>query len=192
MSTKASTVVVIDGKEYNLSGFEQEEYLQQVAAYLNQKLQEMYQQESYTRIPQDMKNLMLQLNLADDYFKAKEQAETATGKFSDLEKEIYDLKHKLVELQMKADDQTSKLQLLMDQNSSFQAQIAALEKEKKELLANKGQLQAALEDALLGSTSTAAATDSKTASQNIGKGPQNGKNTAVKKPNSSFDKYKVR
>ena len=61
MSTKASTVVVIDKKEYNLSGFEQEDYLQMVAAYINQKITEMNQQESYKRIPQDMKNLMLQL-----------------------------------------------------------------------------------------------------------------------------------
>ena len=37
MATKASTVVVIDKKEYNLSGFEEEEYLQRVAAYINQK-----------------------------------------------------------------------------------------------------------------------------------------------------------
>ena len=81
MSTKASTVVVIDKKEYNLSGFEQEDYLQMVAAYINQKITEMNQQESYKRIPQDMKNLMLQLNLADDYFKAKEQAEISGGIF---------------------------------------------------------------------------------------------------------------
>ena len=156
MSTKASTVVVIDKKEYNLSGFEQEDYLQMVAAYINQKITEMNQQESYKRIPQDMKNLMLQLNLADDYFKAKEQAEISGGKFSDLEKEIFELKHKLVEVQMKADDNASKVELLKAQNSDFQTQIEKLEKEKRELLAGKQQLQAALEDALLGSTSEAA------------------------------------
>ena len=100
MATKASTVVVIDHKEYNLSGFESEEYLQRVAAYINQKITEMNQQDSYKRIPQDMKNIMLQLNLADDYFKAKEQAGNAGSKFSDLEKEIFDLKHQLVDAQM--------------------------------------------------------------------------------------------
>ena len=140
MSTKASTVVVIDKKEYNLSGFEQEDYLQMVAAYINQKITEMNQQESYKRIPQDMKNLMLQLNLADDYFKAKEQAEISGGKFSDLEKEIFELKHKLVEVQMKADDNASKVELLKAQNSDFQTQIEKLEKEKRELLAGKQQL----------------------------------------------------
>ena len=150
MSTKASTVVVIDKKEYNLSGFEQEDYLQMVAAYINQKITEMNQQESYKRIPQDMKNLMLQLNLADDYFKAKEQAEISGGKFSDLEKEIFELKHKLVEVQMKADDNASKVELLKAQNSDFQTQIEKLEKEKRELLAGKQQLQAALEGIAFG------------------------------------------
>ena len=191
MSTKASTVVVIDKKEYNLSGFEQEDYLQMVAAYINQKITEMNQQESYKRIPQDMKNLMLQLNLADDYFKAKEQAEISGGKFSDLEKEIFELKHKLVEVQMKADDSASKVELLKAQNSDFQTQIEKLEKEKRELLAGKQQLQAALEDALLGSTSEeakASADEKKTEKpQN-----KNAKNSNPQKINASFDKYEVR
>ena len=94
MATKSSTVVVIDKKEYNLSGFEEEEYLQRVAAYINQKITEMNQQDSYKRIPQDMKNLMLNLNLADDYFKAKEQAGSTGSKFSDLEKEKHELTQK--------------------------------------------------------------------------------------------------
>ena len=191
MSTKASTVVVIDKKEYNLSGFEQEDYLQMVAAYINQKITEMNQQESYKRIPQDMKNLMLQLNLADDYFKAKEQAEISGGKFSDLEKEIFELKHKLVEVQMKADDNASKVELLKAQNSDFQTQIEKLEKEKRELLAGKQQLQAALEDALLGSTSEAAKAS---ADEKKTEKPQNknAKNANPQKINASFDKYKVR
>ena len=191
MSTKASTVVVIDKKEYNLSGFEQEDYLQMVAAYINQKITEMNQQESYKRIPQDMKNLMLQLNLADDYFKAKEQAEISGGKFSDLEKEIFELKHKLVEVQMKADDNASKVELLKAQNSDFQTQIEKLEKEKRELLAGKQQLQATLEDALLGSTSEAAKAS---ADEKKTEKPQNknAKNSNPQKINASFDKYKVR
>ena len=126
MATKASTVVVIDKKEYNLSGFEEEEYLQRVAAYINQKITEMNQQDSYKRIPQDMKNIMLQLNLADDYFKAKEQAGNAGSKFSDLEKEIFDLKHQLVDAQMQLDEANgkiseanSKLELVKKQNEQL-------------------------------------------------------------------------
>ena len=156
MGTKKSTVVVIDKKEYNLSGFEEEEYLQRVAAYINQKITEMNQQDSYKRIPQDMKNLMLNLNLADDYFKAKEQAGSSSDKFSDLEKEIFDLKHQLVDAQMQLDDANTKiteanakLELVKQQNEQMQGQVEQLEKEKRELTQKNERLSADLEEVLL-------------------------------------------
>ena len=156
MATKASTVVVIDKKEYNQSGYEEEEYMQQVAAYINQRITEMNQQDSYKRIPQDMKNIMLQLNLADDYFKAKEQAGTAGSKFSELEKEIFDLKHQLVDAQMQLDETssklaeaTSKLELVKSQNEAFQALLEEAAKEKRELVEKNERLTADLEEVLL-------------------------------------------
>ena len=136
MATKASTVVVIDKKEYNLSGFEEEEYLQRVAAYINQKITEMNQQDSYKRIPQDMKNIMLQLNLADDYFKAKESVDKYQMDMDQKEKEIYDLKHDLIADQIKLEN--------------YEEKIKALESDKQELLVQKSKLEASLEDALLG------------------------------------------
>lgn len=156
MATKSSTVVVIDKKEYNLSGFEEEAYLRRVADYINQKIAEMNQQDSYKRIPQDMKNLMLNLNLADDYFKAKEQAGSAGSKFSELEKEIFDLKHQLVEAQLQLDEANgkiaeanSKLELVKTQNEQMQQQIEELEKEKRELTQKNERLTADLEEVLL-------------------------------------------
>ena len=156
MATKASTVVVIDKKEYNLSGFEEEEYMQRVAAYINQKITEMNQQDSYKRIPQDMKNIMLQLNLADDYFKAKKQGGTAGSKFSELEKEIFDLKHQLVDAQMQLDETSgklseaaSKLELVKAQNESFQALLEEAAKEKRALEDKNERLTADLEELLL-------------------------------------------
>ena len=156
MGTKKSTVVVIDKKEYNLSGFEEEDYLQRVAAYINQKITEMNQQDSYKRIPQDMKNLMLNLNLADDYFMAKEQAGTSSEQFSDLEKEIFDLKHQLVDAQMQLDDANTKiaeanakLELVKQQNEQMQGQVEELEKEKRELTQKNERLSADLEEVLL-------------------------------------------
>ena len=40
MSAKTNAEVVIDGKVYTLSGYENEEYLQKVAAYINNKIAE--------------------------------------------------------------------------------------------------------------------------------------------------------
>ena len=75
MSAKTSAEVVIDGKVYTLSGYEGEEYLQKVAAYINNKINEFESIEDYRHIPLNMKNTLIELNIADDYFKAKAQVE---------------------------------------------------------------------------------------------------------------------
>ena len=75
MSEKTSAEVLIGGKVYTLSGYEGEEYLQKVAAYINGKLSEFDSTEGYRRLPGDMKATLLELNIADDYFKAKAQVE---------------------------------------------------------------------------------------------------------------------
>ena len=131
MGTKKSTVVVIDKKEYNLSGFEEEDYLQRVAAYINQKITEMNQQDSYKRIPQDMKNLMLNLNLADDYFKAKKQGDSLESDIELKDKEMYDLKHELISVQIKLENAEKELAKMKEENNDLQMQIVKLETEMK-------------------------------------------------------------
>ena len=48
MAAKTSAEVVIDGKVYTLSGYEGEEYLQKVAAYINNKINPNYNFKFYT------------------------------------------------------------------------------------------------------------------------------------------------
>ena len=73
MSTKTDTEVIIAGKVFTLSGYESEEYLQKVASYINNKIAEYNKIDSFRRQPMDTQNVLLQLNIADDYFKAKKQ-----------------------------------------------------------------------------------------------------------------------
>ena len=73
MSSKTDTEVIIGGKVFTLSGYESEEYLQKVASYINNKITEYNKNESFKRLTLDMQNVLLQLNIADDYFKAKKQ-----------------------------------------------------------------------------------------------------------------------
>ena len=88
MSAKTSAEVVIDGKVYTLSGYEGEEYLQKVASYINGKINEFTSIEEYRHIPLNMKNTLIQLNIADDYFKAKDQVEKLERDLENKEKEI--------------------------------------------------------------------------------------------------------
>ncbi len=73
MSAKTDTEVVIGGKMFTLSGYESEEYLQKVASYINNKITEYSKVDSFRRQAPDTQGILLQLNIADDYFKAKKQ-----------------------------------------------------------------------------------------------------------------------
>ena len=135
MSAKTSAEVVIDGKVYTLSGYEGEEYLQKVAAYINNKIIEFDAIEDYRHLPLNMKNTLIQLNIADDYFKAKDQVTKLENDLEQKEKEIYDLKHDLISNQVKTE--------------AAEASLKELEAANKELLLNKARLEASLEDKLL-------------------------------------------
>ena len=75
MSSKNKTEVLIAGKIYTLSGYESEEYLQKVATYINNKLAEFKKLVGYNHQTKENKGILLGLNIADDYFKAKKQVE---------------------------------------------------------------------------------------------------------------------
>ena len=140
MSAKTSAEVVIDGKVYTLSGYEGEEYLQKVAAYINSKINEFDALENTRHLPGNMKSTLIQLNIADDYFKAKTQVEKLERDLELKERELYDLKHDLISNQIKTE--------------SADERIKELEAENRELLLNKARLEASLEDSLLDGIST--------------------------------------
>ena len=98
------TEVIIAGKVFTLSGYESEEYLQKVANYLNNKYNEYNKLPSFKRQSIDTQNILMQLNIADDYFKAKKQISLIEDELQRKEKELYDLKHELVSAQMKLEN----------------------------------------------------------------------------------------
>ncbi|MDO4296831.1 MAG: cell division protein ZapA, partial [bacterium] len=93
--------VCIDGKIYTLGGQEEETYIQRVASYLNEKIATMKAQTGFQRMSQEWQTLMLQLNVADDYFKSHEKLKQLELEKGDWERERYSLKHELVNIQMK-------------------------------------------------------------------------------------------
>ena len=135
MSAKTNAEVVIDGKVYTLSGYENEEYLQKVAAYINNKIAEFDDMDEYKHLPGNMKSTLVELNIADDYFKAKALVEKLEGDIENKDKEIYDLKHDLISNQVKTEN--------------AEASMKELEAQNKELLLNKARLEATLEESLL-------------------------------------------
>ncbi len=119
MSTKTDTEVLIGGKVFTLSGYESEEYLQRVASYLNNKYNEYNKLDGFKRQSVDNQNILLQLNIADDYFKAKKQISMLEDELARKEKELYDLKHELVSVQIKLDNLDKSNKELQTQNEKI-------------------------------------------------------------------------
>ena len=103
MDSRQFTEIMIGGNLYRLSGVENEEYMQQVAIYLNSKLSELKRTEGFSRLPADYQNVLVQLNIADDYFKVKEQLAQLNAQLEEREKELYQVKHDLITTQLKMD-----------------------------------------------------------------------------------------
>ena len=130
MPTKNEAEVLIGGKVITLSGYESREYIQKVAAYLDNKLDEHKKMESYNRLPLEFQNIMIQLNIADEYFKAKKIADTLEGDLESKDKEIYDLKHELIALQNKFDKQADELARLKKDVQEYKDTSVKLEAQK--------------------------------------------------------------
>lgn len=129
MSSKNKTEVLIDGKIYTLSGYESEEYLQRVATYINNKLAEFKKLDGYGRQSKEIKSILLELNIADDYFKAKKQVEMVEDELSQKDKELYDLKHELIGVQIRLEDAVKELETVKSSVTEYQKQIVKLETE---------------------------------------------------------------
>jgi cell division protein ZapA len=129
MSTKTDTEVIIAGKVFTLSGYESEEYLQKVASYINNKVAEYNKVESFKRQPLDTQNVLLQLNIADDYFKAKKQIGILEEELANKEKEMYDLKHELIASQIKLENTEKTVKKLQEEANETAKKIVRMETE---------------------------------------------------------------
>lgn len=109
MDTKNYAEVLIDGKIYTLGGTEDEHYLQRVASYINEKTAQLKRQEGFTKQSQEYQAVMIELNIADDYFKATNRAAVSERQRDEMEKESYGLKHELVTTQMRLESTTKEL-----------------------------------------------------------------------------------
>ena len=134
MAAKNSIKVLIGGKIITLSGYESEEYLQKVALYMDSKITELSNLPGYSRQPMETKHTLLSLNISDDYFKAKKQAEIFEQDLQQKDQEMYDLKHELISLKMQIEEAKKAEQEAQDQKNLLDGKVKELEKELDELL----------------------------------------------------------
>lgn len=131
MASKNYIDVIIDGKIYNIGGFESEAYLQKVASYINNMIMEFKQNENYRIQKMDMQRILLEINIANDYFKAKKQADLLENDLEIKEKEVYDLKHELIVSDSKAEATEKELKEALDKIKELEKEIVRLQTELK-------------------------------------------------------------
>ncbi len=133
MAAKNSIKVLIGGKIITLSGYESEEYLQKVALYMDGKITELSALPGYARQPMETKHTLLSLNISDDYFKARKQAEMYEQDLNAKDQEMYDLKHELTALQMELGNTKAEKEELENKARDLESQVKSMEGRIREL-----------------------------------------------------------
>ena len=134
MAVKNTAKVIIGGKIITLGGYESEEYFQKVASYINKKIEELSAMPGYSRQPMETKHTLISLNITDDYFKARTQAEIFEQDLQQKDQEMYDLKHELISLRMQIEEAQKREQQAVEQKNVLEGKNRELEKQIDELL----------------------------------------------------------
>ena len=127
---KTDIAVVINNKVYTISGYEGEEYLQNIATYINGKIADCKTSEEYRRMNTEYQGTLLAINIADDYFKAKTQADELFTDNNEKEQQLYELRHEIIETQIKHEAALKLVEEYKEQVSKLQKKIVQLETEK--------------------------------------------------------------
>jgi cell division protein ZapA len=101
MSPKNDTKVIIGGNVYTLSGDESEEYIQRVALYINNKLDALKASKTGQFLNTRLMSILLAINIADDYFKSKEETVDIENSFKLKDELILEKEREIERLQEK-------------------------------------------------------------------------------------------
>lgn len=115
MAKKNTAEVLINGKIYTISGYESTAYLQKVAVYLNEMEEKVSQMEGYRRLAPEEKQLLKNMNLVDEYFKAADARDQLEKDLESRDREIYSLKHDLIDARMEKENLTRRIQELEEE-----------------------------------------------------------------------------
>lgn len=129
MNTMNDIDVIINNKRYTLCGYESSEYLQKVASYINSKHLDFKHKDSYNKLDPDMRNILLEINIADDYFKATKKISEIEEETNSKSNDIFNMKHEVIAAQTKLETIEKELESLKKEYNEAQKKIVRLETE---------------------------------------------------------------
>ncbi len=98
---RLDSTIQLQGKTLTVSGAQDQQYTQALAAYLNGKWEECRAFRSFKKQSPENQNLLIQLNIADDLFQSRQKYKELQEELQKSEDKIRQLRHQLVEWQMR-------------------------------------------------------------------------------------------
>lgn len=132
MNKQNDVEVYIGGRAYSMAGYESAEYMQKIATYINAKYTELSRQDGYHARSDAEKNVLMQINLVDDYFKLKKSQEETASESDGKSRELAELKRENITLQTKIESAEQEGVLLRQENLELQKKLIRLEAEMEE------------------------------------------------------------
>lgn len=131
MDKKNCFNLTLAGKSYTLCGNESNEYLKKVGSYIENKYNVYSEELSFRTQPMDMQHIMMQLNIADDYFKCREKLSVYMRKLEEQALEVEKLQSSLVAMQVKYENLESSTKLIEKKYQEAKTKISRLESQLK-------------------------------------------------------------
>ncbi|MBO4497520.1 MAG: cell division protein ZapA [Lachnospiraceae bacterium] len=129
MNKRNDTQVMILNKQYTLSGFESDEYLQRIAYLINSMYDEVKKMDVYKSMDLETKHILLCINLADEYCKIKNRNDELKNDIDRHADEIGALRREIIDLKSKLDLAAKEREQLKEKIVEEQKKIVKLETE---------------------------------------------------------------
>ncbi len=126
MKIKNDIEVMINNKKYVMCGYESPEYLERIASHINKRLNQLKAQDQYKHLDPEMKNILLNINLVDDYFKALDQVKQLEEDRNSANDDLFDIKHEVLKKQTDLEELNSQYESLMREYQEAQKTIVEL------------------------------------------------------------------
>ncbi|PKM57578.1 MAG: cell division protein ZapA [Firmicutes bacterium HGW-Firmicutes-3] len=123
MSPKNNTKVLINGNVYTLSGDESEEYIQRVALYINNKMDEIKHSDNGQLLNTRLLNVLLAINIADELFKERDLNNIMKDQSSDQEQVIMNLKEQINKFDQEKSGLVSKIAFLENEIKTHKKEL---------------------------------------------------------------------
>lgn len=124
MTSKNKVIIRIAGKDYTLVGIESDEYIQKVGLYIDKKMNEILTRNN--RLSTSLAAVLTAINVADDFFKSRENELSLRAEKGSLVEELERLKLENLQLREENSGLTAK-------HNSLQLELAKREAELGEV-----------------------------------------------------------